>query len=716
MTPRASRALTGTLLAGLLVALTGGLPASAQDDPAVGLTVSALTGVLGEGSAPALDTADPDAHEPGEPDVDLRIRLLVENSGPSPVDQLRTVIEIYPAAASRDALQDALTGDPSGSPLRISDEPVREGAAIEPGDIAGVWARFPRDEVAWAPDGGVHPLRIAVVRGTEVLAETTTAVVWLGRTPAAPLRTTFVWPVDSVPTRRPGGVYEAGSDRTLRPGGRVEGLVRALELAGDVPVTPAWSPTLLEELQDRADGFDVRERGDDGMWATAVVEPEDPGARLANDLLQRIRRISSSLPHRPIVSTYANADLDLLFAADADAALRDLASIAAADAPRRLGVLLDEPPNATTHLLAGPLPTGAIDLFPAAQLVVPPHVVDDAGGPAVRRLTTPAGRAVTALIGDERLAQRVSHPSTEHGEPIAVQNVIADTAMLYFEDPDVSDRGLVVVPSVNWNPRPSVASAMTQALADATWLDMLDPATLALQVPASRRPVEFVSPEGERDTELADEISRAHNALDSLVEALPADADGIDGHSRQELSDTLLRATSRWHANPDLASDLVRDVTRVIDATFGTVTLDDTGVTLTSDAGQIPVTLERSRGEAIVVRVDVASPGRLAWPEGRVVDEVLLEPGGRQTISFATRALSTGTFPVTVRVTDPSGRHELARTTLSVRSTAISRPALAGIGGIVVVLLALGVIRGVSNRPRLAVVHAPADPDDADGR
>jgi uncharacterized protein YfaS (alpha-2-macroglobulin family) len=127
-------------------------------------------------------------------------------------------------------------------------------------------------------------------------------------------------------------------------------------------------------------------------------------------------------------------------------------------------------------------------------------------------------------------------------------------------------------------------------------------------------------------------------------------------------------------------------------------------ITLTSDQGSIPVTVQRSRGEAIKLSVEVTSPGHLTWPEGRRSETLELEPGGSQTVSFPTEARSTGTFPVTVRVTDPTGIHELGRSEMTVRSTAISGVALSLIGLVILVLLLLGALRRPEPRRRLEAV------------
>ena len=152
----------------------------------------------------------------------------------------------------------------------------------------------------------------------------------------------------------------------------------------------------------------------------------------------------------------------------------------------------------------------------------------------------------------------------------------------------------------------------------------------------------------------------------------------------------------------------MRDVQRAVDTTIGDIEVSSGTVTLTSDTGQIPVTLQRSRGEAIQVVATVESQGRLLWPEGRRSEVLQLDEGSTATVSFPTRALSTGTFPVTVRVTDPSGTTIIADTTLSVRSTAISGVALTGTVVLVAILLLFGAVRrGDRRRAPLSSVDAP---------
>ncbi|MEX0869321.1 MAG: hypothetical protein WD011_06580, partial [Nitriliruptoraceae bacterium] len=114
-----------SLLIALVVLMTSvGMPAQAQtpDDDALRLTVSALSAVLGPGSVPPVDAAT--TMDAPRADMDLQFRLLIENVGTEPLDQLRVVTEFFPAADSRDALHDALNGGLDGPAAQVFDRDV----------------------------------------------------------------------------------------------------------------------------------------------------------------------------------------------------------------------------------------------------------------------------------------------------------------------------------------------------------------------------------------------------------------------------------------------------------------------------------------------------------------------------------------------------------------------------------------------------------------
>lgn len=695
-------------------------PADAQQDvqdDRVRLSVSSLTGVLGPGSVEPPREDDRDPQTLVEPTTTLDIRVLVHNRGSDGQPALRLVTEVHPAVGSRSELRQALGGTLLTDPLVVRDPAIRDGRALASGEIAGIVQTLERSEVAWAEDGGVHPVRIAVTRGTRVLDEVVTAVVWLANRPPAPLQTVFVWPLDEAPWREAGGEYEAGSDSSIRTGERLDELVRALERSPGAPVVLAPAPHLLEDLRDRANGFVLRERLDGGSVETRTIQPEDDEARLANDALRRIREVAASLPHAPVSGTYASADLSALHATG-DQTSRELASRTATMARQRLQVELDRAPDGAVHLLDGPVTPPVLDLLPGDQLLLPyaatdqppPQSEPDLEEP-LHTLRSPAGRSLIAMVADPHLTELLSRPDTTAGPVVAAQRIIAETGMIHFEAPSARGRSLLLLPEPGWDPGLDVADRTLEVLEEALWLDLVAPGTAFAGGRHAAEELTFRAPDPPSFPDgFANELDTALTELEAARTALPAGETTLGGRLPSDLEDALARAASTWLRSEDRAAaqTRVRDVQRAIDDRFGEVRVSESSVTLTSDSGQVPVTLQRTRGGPVALQVEVTSQGRLVWPDGRRSETLTLEEDGSTTVTFATEALSTGTFPVTVRVTDPSGTVEVARTTLSVRSTTISGPALTGITALVVVLLLVGGLRRRSGAPGLALV---ADPD-----
>jgi hypothetical protein len=391
-----------------------------------------------------------------------------------------------------------------------------------------------------------------------------------------------------------------------------------------------------------------------------------------------------------------------------------MAAEVAVDGRRRLQRQLGREVDAAAFLLAQHASSPVLDLLPGEILLVPHRVTLEpaVGGatslpPPVRTIRTPSGRLLDAIIADPYLEESLASPSHPAGAVVASQRIVAETAMAYLQTPTTSDRTLLLLPPPTWDPSPAVAEGILEGLLAAPWLRLTTASDQAASGRRSGEPLELAPPpEGAFPPELSSALATAVTQLDAVVGALPEGTTRIQDRTPTELRDALLRSSSSWYrgAGSTEALGLIRDVQRTIDTTFGDVEVASGSVTLTSDSGSIPITLQRTRGGPITVAVEVTSQGRLVWPEGRRSEPLLLEPGAAQTVSFPTRALSTGTFPVTVRVTDPSGTHELQRTTLSVRSTAISGPALWATALLVLVLLLSGALRRRTRTPHLEVV------------
>jgi len=703
--------------------------ANAQEDasgPSARLTVTAITRVLGPGSEP--EPEDP-SEEPRYAQ-DLAVRVAVENDGDVPLSAAQLVVEVHPPALTRGTLAEALEGDLTSNPLHVHTELLRTERPLPARAFAGLTETITPEQVAWADGpGGVHPVRIAVIRGTEVLDEVVTAVVWLNRVPQEPLLTTLVWPIDTPPWRTTAGNYPASVDREVRPGSRLDRLVTALERGpGTVPVVLAPAAHLLEDLSDRSDGYVSLERADDGTIEGNTVEPSEPGASASTAMLRRLRDLADSLLRAPVSSAYADADLAALL--DGNALQAELAALTAADGRRRLQRQLGIEVDGATHLVGDRIDDAVLDVLPGETLLLsadttslPAIGSDPKLGSPVRALRAPSGRLLTALVGDPYLEVALEHLDDPAGAVVASQRVLAETAMAYLRAPGTSERGLVLLPSRTWDPPAAAAEQLLRALSEADWLQHVAPNRLATDGRRVGAPLALATPElGAFDAAFTAELTTAWQGLDAAVAASPPETTRLGERPIEQLRDALLRSTSRWYRDggEGEATAIVRDVQQTIRNTFGDVEVGSDSVTLTSDTGQIPITLQRTRGGPLLVTVTVQSQGRLLWPDGRTSQVIELDEGTSQTISFSTRALSTGTFPVTVTVTDPTGSHELVRDTLSVRSTAISRPALTAMAVLVVVLLLVGSLRRRRpDRPRLAVVRdtdAPQRDDHAGER
>jgi hypothetical protein len=694
---RSAAVATVTALLALLLPTPAAL--ATQDPGTVELTVSGFSGVLGPGSVqPANDDTDP--RDVPEPPTDLTVRALVAHTGGDAVDQLRLVVEVHPPAATRGALRATVDDDEPTTVPSVHDTDIRPDDRLEAGEIAGVELVVPAAEIAWAEEGGVHPVRIAVQRGTEVLAEVTTAAVWLATVPEQPLATSMLWPLDTPPWRGPGGVYAEDADAALRPGGRLDAVLRALERHGDAGVVLAPAAHLLEDLRDRAEGYVRTERIDGGALESRRVDPESSSARRANDVLQRIRAVIDGGRHPPLVRPYADADLTALVG---DPAVRDLAGELAVTGRRRLQRLAERAPDAGASVLPASTSPEVLDLIPGEIALVPYAAVEGPNPAAeptlpnpVREVRSASGRPVTLLVGDPYLSDLLAEPPNV-GPVLGSQRILAETAMVYFEEPEAA-RALSLHPPEDWSPSTELAGRLLGRLAAATWVE-LGPPAIVTSTPDTPARATLAEPGTPTLTE--EQTGRLATALQDLDAAADARSSEpvLDGRDPSDLRDQLLRSTSRWFpAGSGEADALVADVRSAIDTTLADVRIASGSlVTLTSDTGAIPVTLQRGAGGPLAVQVEVASQGRLSWPEGRRSEVLLLEEGTTQTVSFQTRALSTGTFSVSVRVTDPTGRLELDRTTLSVRSTSISGPAISIIVGSVVVLLLAGLLR---RRPR----------------
>lgn len=692
----------GAGVATLVALLAAGLvaPAAAQElvgEPAARLVVTGIDGAVGPGTtgeeAEGADDEDPD---------DLALRVLVENIGSVDVQALQVVVEVHtPVGGARSVLQQTLDGGPierplQTLPLRVD---VRDGGSVAPGQIASLALSVPGEDIGWAETNDVYPVQVTLLLGSQVLDQVVTSVVHMHDPPDRPLQTTAVWPIDAPTHRTPGGAYTEALPAALEPGGRIDVLLTAAETHSDSPLLLAPGVTLVEELADRANGF----RLVDGTEVAAEAE----AARQAAGLLERLRALVENAPLDPVTGPYGHAHVAALATAPAEVA--PLAEAAMSMARNRIQALLGRAPDLGLHLATTPVTQDVLDVVDADRLLVDWNQVvgpDLANFPdlpqARRRLPAVSGPGVARqlTVADPHVGTILTAPPVDGGTAIARQRLVAETGLLYLIEPGRANRALLVMPPPDWDPAPGTADLFLDVLTSSPWLALSRPGT---DGPTDR--AELATERATMPEPLAENVGSTLRRLTALREAMPSGTQALTETTVADLEDAVIRALTPQGMNDggEPAQAQVQDVLAIAEDAFGEVELAEGGrVTLTSDTGEVPVTIERTGGGPIDLVVEVRSSNALRWADGVRRQQFTLPAGASRTVSFGTRALSRGTFPVTVTVTDPTGDKLLDATTLSVRSTAISRTALVVIG-VVVLLLLLGGLRR-RRSPRLRVV------------
>lgn len=625
----------------------------------------------------------------------VRLRVVLEHVGDTPIDASELVLAFHPGIDDRAALLAAITDGPGTPALRQRRTPVR---ALEPGDLVAVDVEVPLDglglpgEDAEADGSRVHPVTLRLTDGRDELARLDTAVVRMTGQPVAPLLASVVVPYADAPWRTVGDTFPPGVSAPVRPGGRLEAVLVGLEQRPAARVVLAPAAHLLEDLADRADGFLLREA--DG--SVSAVPGDDAAALVAASTVDRLRRLSATLELAPLAGPYADADLAAI--ARSGPELLTFARAAAERGPERTQRVLGREVEATATLDA-PVDALALDLVAGTVVLVPAAAVpaEDAeaarSGAALRSASSPGGRTVAVLVADDDLTRLLSEPRVPGGPMHAAHLVATLTAATQLSDPSTAGRTVVVLPPSDWAPTSTLVTELVARLDDAPWLRLDGPAAIALIGRTVPEPLVLpVAPEDALPDTLATSIVGARDELAALERALPASAVVTpEGRTRTvaAMRDELVLATSRWwrRSARSPAQALVDDVLATTAAGFAGVELGLGDVTLTARDGLVPVTLTRTSGSAIDVVVELSGPAALTWPGGPTSAVLRLEPGVETTVAIPTATRSTGVFAVRVRVTDPERTRQITTGTLSVRSTAVSGPALLIIAVLVVALL-----------------------------
>jgi hypothetical protein len=560
-----------------------------------------------------------------------RFQVELRYTGAPAGAALRLVV--HDPVESRSEFRDTLDGDLGGTEQELPAEPLPVSGSgsgtASTGFVVGGEGRGLQGR-------GVYPVEVQLVdaQGSRLGTPVVTYLIHLFEpdvTWPEPLVVAVIVDVDGPPILQPDGTSEA------RPGtiDRARERATLLAAAPDVPLTLAPQPETLDGLVDA---------GDTGEAAVAALV-EGTG-------------------DRPVLARpYTDVDLEALQESGLTTEANEQVEAGAATVGNRFrrqpvpGIWLSAPTLGTDA--ANETANLGID-----RAVVPPSAIEDpsaqATGPVPDAPVTLGDGGPRAMVSDPDLA---AHLSGDRGV-VDAQRFLAELASMWFERPAIPRAVVVRVPGdVELDPS-TVARAINglsegQAVQAATIDQVFD-------VPPDPRGPAAVSLAPHEVTDdlggIATPLRRARRGVSGVAGTVGT----VDGGS---LTRSLLLATGT--ATPDeQRSAYVERVNAELGLLSGAVVLPEQfRITLTSRTSTIPVNITNNLDQPLLVRIEFDS-GQLEFLDGDVVNEELAP--GVTRLDVRVRALTSGAFPMGIRVLSPDSSIELDSTTFDIRSTAVT--------------------------------------------
>lgn len=636
----AATVATGLTALALIVAVTPAPSATAGSPgpPATGVTV---------------DLAAQTAWVPPEGSFELALR--VQGAPPG----TRLLVRFHPAVTGRIRFDQSIRGENLGTPLR----PAPPAIALDalPRDPAGVVrATFP--VTTGPPPGfgvqitqpGVYPVSVELAdpQGRRLDG----FVTHLVRVPAASasgpaLAVAILVPLHAKIAHQPDGSLRLPDPERRRLGE----LVAALAEHPQVPLTIMPTPETLDALAE----LDTR----DGSVTIPTLRAAIPGRQVLS---------------RP----YVELDWGAWVATGDDPEL--IGEVASGN--DTVGALLGLRPDARSWVLDPTVSPDALTRlrgFGVEQVVVPDAQLEPLAGrlaevPLTRSFTVTdgAGDPMPAVATDPDLSRRLRQTT----DPVLNGHLLlADLAVLHGYAPSRPGAVVVALPSTAAVPNATLEvllSGMTEAdnlsrlgatsparpVTVAGLFDTVEPVTTSRDVVLDRR--YRSDPVGSLDG-FPERVARVRARLDGYRSLL-----GDDPARALPLERSVLIAGARELDGTERDAYLDSVDTTVDAALAGIVVPRQQPVTLTSESGRIPVTLENTLPYPVEVALEFRS-AKLEFPEG-ARQNLVLAPGGPTQVEVAVRTRASGAFRLDLDVRSPDGTLLVARDELTVRSTAIS--------------------------------------------
>ncbi len=283
------------------------------------------------------------------------------------------------------------------------------------------------------------------------------------------------------------------------------------------------------------------------------------------------------------------------------------------------------------------------------------------------------GATVPAVASNTTLSARFT---AQPADPVlGAEQLLAGLSFVHFENAFLSDpRGVVLVPPSGW--RPSVAFLET-LLGGLTGNPALSPVTLDqlfAQVPPGGGPGDH-EPTVRHLQAGAAGHGIARSAADRIAldrQQLSSFVDAVSGRPTEltSLSDALLATEARSLSTAGRSAALSA-YGKSFDAATGQISLAiEQTVTFTAQRAAIPVTVLSAAPYPVRVTVTLASD-KFTFPDGNTRQLVLDRPTTSVRVTAQART-SGDRLPIDVTLHTPDGQLLIARTVLTVQSTAIS--------------------------------------------
>lgn len=487
-----------------------------------------------------------------------------------------------------------------------------------------------------------------------------------GAEPAEPIRTYIVrTPADRTTPLQVAVVQPAGAPLAHQPDGSValsEGALDELATLAEVLASSAGTPLTVAPRPETLEAV-----------AQVAGDAVDPRAGEATAVLDDLR---AGVAERQVASMpYVDVALDALETAGLG---EDVG------AQRRRGdAVLDEVLGVRTDARTW-LADGGFDgrsLRRLAGLGVDRVVLpDEVLSPVELRLSLARPFTITPEGAGPPLAASAPEPalSARYGsnDPVlAAQHVLADLAVLHGDEPvALRARGVVLAPPTDAT---TIDAHFLRALLDGLATSpVLTPVTLAtyfdevdVQLVEDEQLVRTVSPGGEQLAISEAEVSAARSRLTGYSTMVTGQAEELEA-----LADLTLLAEADG-LDVGVRRSYLAGVGTGIDAGVGSVGVVDAGsFRLADSVGTIPLTLVQDGDDRLLVRVTLESEQLAFGPErqvGRYAYDVELTSENTPLV-VPVLVRSPGTFPLLVTISSPDERLQVARTQVTIHSTAFS--------------------------------------------